>query len=310
MCNADRIHPEWQRREIGETIPLHWSGGLKCTVFEPNRAIGIEGWGSFVLEPIDEHRTRLLARSRCPKGWLEAYSLLLMEIPQFIMERRMLHGIKERAERAAGDPSLLDVVLPQYEFQGSVSTHIRAGREQIFRALQEVTLADLPLAVKLGTIRHLPGLLTSRLKRQPDEASCSFLDPLGSLVLAEEPDREMVIGGIGKLHNLLDQQFVQLADPAAFARFDEPGYEKLVESIRISGGDETSGYTIVGQHRTHAIGPDAHRKFGLYWYLMVGWAGNIAFKLLLEAVKRRAEGLARGAADERPAPIADGPIVD
>jgi hypothetical protein len=29
------------------------------------------------------------------------YYLLAMEIPHFIMERRMLKGIKERAERAA-----------------------------------------------------------------------------------------------------------------------------------------------------------------------------------------------------------------
>ena len=51
------------------------------------------------MEPVDEHATRVILRSRVPRrfGGL-IYYLLTIEIPHFIMERRMLKGIKERAE--------------------------------------------------------------------------------------------------------------------------------------------------------------------------------------------------------------------
>jgi hypothetical protein len=101
MRNADRIHPEWQHREVGERVFLHPAFGLKVTSFEPGRAIVLEGWGPFVVEPIDEKSTRVIIRSRVPRrlGVL-LYYLLTFEIPHFVMERRMLLGIKERAERA------------------------------------------------------------------------------------------------------------------------------------------------------------------------------------------------------------------
>ena len=53
-----------------------------------------------MVEPIDEKSTRVLLRSRVPRR-LSAllYYLLTFEIPHFVMERRMLKGIKERAER-------------------------------------------------------------------------------------------------------------------------------------------------------------------------------------------------------------------
>jgi hypothetical protein len=98
MRNADRIHPEWQHRELGETVHLHPAGGLRVSVFEPGRALGLEGWGTFALEPLGRDRTRLIARGGVPRGAGAASYAVLMEVPHFLMERRMLLGIKERAE--------------------------------------------------------------------------------------------------------------------------------------------------------------------------------------------------------------------
>jgi hypothetical protein len=97
--NADRIHPEWQHRQLGETVHLHPAGGLKVSVFEPGSALGLAGWGTFVLVPIGPERTRLIARGGVPPGAAAAVYAVLMEIPHFVMERRMLIGIKQRAER-------------------------------------------------------------------------------------------------------------------------------------------------------------------------------------------------------------------
>ena len=99
MENAPRIRPEWQHRELGETVHLHPAGGLRVSVFEPGHALGLEGWGTFALEPVGARRTRLIARGGVPRGLGAVAYGMLMEIPHFLMERRMLLGIKERAER-------------------------------------------------------------------------------------------------------------------------------------------------------------------------------------------------------------------
>jgi hypothetical protein len=106
MRNADRVHPEWQHREVGETILLHPSGGLEVAVFEPGRAFGLRNWGTFVLESPTPGRTRLMIRERMPAGAFAAAYAALLEIPHFIMERRMLLSIKAIAERDAAASGL------------------------------------------------------------------------------------------------------------------------------------------------------------------------------------------------------------
>ena len=59
----------------------------------------LQYWGAFVLEPHGPGCTRLIARGRVPRGIGAVTNALLMEIPHFLMERKMLLGIKERAER-------------------------------------------------------------------------------------------------------------------------------------------------------------------------------------------------------------------
>jgi hypothetical protein len=60
MRNADRIHPEWQQRAPGDVVKLHWAIGNKVASFEPNHAIVLEGWGAFVVEPLDNQRSRVV----------------------------------------------------------------------------------------------------------------------------------------------------------------------------------------------------------------------------------------------------------
>ena len=89
-----------QHREVGEEVKLHWAYGMPVSRFEPGRAIALKGWGSFELEPLPGGRTLLVARGEPPAGTAKAFYALLVEIPHFVMERRMLLGIKERAESA------------------------------------------------------------------------------------------------------------------------------------------------------------------------------------------------------------------
>jgi hypothetical protein len=316
--NANRVIPELQDVRIGDTIWLASPQNLGTDVphfrvahVEPGRTLVLgtpsdaderlkvtASW-SFVVEPIRHGMTRLIIRYRSfsqPAWVASAFSL---EPIAFVMERRMLLGIKKLAEnswaREHGEirsETLLDEVLPVYDFRGVETTTINASPVQIFGALRAVTLGDMPLAYALGTLRYLPGLLSGRKQRQQDELSRPFFEVADMRVLAETPDQEVVIGSIGKLHDMLDQQFVKVPDLETFKRFDQPDYEKFVQSIRIVGEDESAGCRIVAEHRTQALSPSARRKFAIYWYLLVGWGGNFLLRLLLRAVKRRAEILA------------------
>jgi hypothetical protein len=99
MRNAGRIHREWQRREVGETVMLHpLAPGMPVTIVEPPRVLGLEGWGVFLVEPWAADRCRLLVRGRIPKGLPSLLYRPTLAVPHFVMERRMLLGIKDRAE--------------------------------------------------------------------------------------------------------------------------------------------------------------------------------------------------------------------
>ena len=111
--SAESVLPEHQHLALGDFIPAappDVLGGRvadatrwKVLAIEPYRALVLQGWGAFVLEPLGEGTTRLIVRSRGPGDWGRLSHYLFWEPAHFVMERRMLVGIKERAERLAGD---------------------------------------------------------------------------------------------------------------------------------------------------------------------------------------------------------------
>ena len=111
LINADRIHAEWQGLKVGDKVkmcPGTWGPpAYEAGLMEPNRAIvlGHQEKGTwsdvwqFILIPQADGTTRLIARGRDTKtGTIWD----VMRPGQFVMERGMLLGIKERAERIAG----------------------------------------------------------------------------------------------------------------------------------------------------------------------------------------------------------------
>jgi hypothetical protein len=106
MRNADRVHPEWQQREVGDQLLLHHETGLQVLAIDPGRSLTLDcGW-YFVLEPDGPDRSRLLARWRSPGDPLNLAFGLLFDLPHFLMERKMLLGIKRRAEEVAAEGGL------------------------------------------------------------------------------------------------------------------------------------------------------------------------------------------------------------
>ncbi len=109
MHNADRIMPEHQQLKVGDKIRLVPEGRdpyFLVSAIEPDRAIILCGddppttW-AFILQAIDENATRLIVR------WRQDYKPTLANVIgwrlvtdpiTFVMERKLLQGIKARAE--------------------------------------------------------------------------------------------------------------------------------------------------------------------------------------------------------------------
>jgi hypothetical protein len=99
--SADRVHPEWQDVHAGTPIGMTPDFGTEVEAVDPGRALVIKNWGTYVVEPAGEGRSRLIARSHVDAGLPSVAYALAMEVPHAVMERRMLLGIKERAEATA-----------------------------------------------------------------------------------------------------------------------------------------------------------------------------------------------------------------
>lgn len=98
LHSADEIRPELQHLEPGDPLTIFPGVATVFAAVDPPRSMVIEGWGAYVVEPLDEDNCRLVARSHIDRGWGAVGSVLAMELPHAVMERRMLLGIKRRAE--------------------------------------------------------------------------------------------------------------------------------------------------------------------------------------------------------------------
>ena len=112
MHNADQIMPEHQQLTVGDKMHLSQGEGgptFTVTAITPHRAIIFDiddpptSW-SFVLQPLDDNHTRLLIRYRQdfePTFGNVVMWRVLTDPIHFVMERKMLQGIKLRAETTA-----------------------------------------------------------------------------------------------------------------------------------------------------------------------------------------------------------------
>ncbi|HUL73649.1 MAG TPA: hypothetical protein VLT86_11140 [Vicinamibacterales bacterium] len=120
MPTEDRLRPDRQAWQVGDRLwmyPEDRAGGIgfaTLRVLVPGRALAFatrapgtrltepeNGSWAFVLEPIDAETTRLIVRGRVIAGRsavARAFDASLFGPMHFVMERRMMTGIKELAE--------------------------------------------------------------------------------------------------------------------------------------------------------------------------------------------------------------------
>jgi uncharacterized protein YndB with AHSA1/START domain len=119
MPGVDHVVAEWQDIKPGHKVWLHPKVALEVLIVEPGRTLVLSRDWSFHLRPLDDgRRTRLIVRNR---GYFEnpnpktgeaapfdlgplgnlLYWRMFFEPGHFIMERKMMLGIKKRAEDLA-----------------------------------------------------------------------------------------------------------------------------------------------------------------------------------------------------------------
>src|SRR6266536_2685617 len=158
--NTNRILPEIQNLQVGDEIPMP-GYGMRVERFDPERALVLRSsdgrwvW-SFELRRTDG-RTRLISRNRfntsgySPKDWL---GYAVMEPGSWVMERKMLRTLKERAEHLARKQ------------RGEAELDARAGRRDLGRRVgRELLVVRVEHLRKLPRLRVVGGWVPPRRAR-------------------------------------------------------------------------------------------------------------------------------------------------
>jgi hypothetical protein len=103
MHSVDRVLPEFQHPEVGDTLG-YGSNRMRVELVEPEQVLAWRSEdGNWVWTFVLEERngsTRLISRNRFRLPTLAArVGMIPMEPASLLMERKMLNGIKQRAER-------------------------------------------------------------------------------------------------------------------------------------------------------------------------------------------------------------------
>jgi len=112
--NVDRVVPELQGLRVGDEIPMPGCA-MRVERLDRERAMvvrsGNGAWvWAFELRPVGE-RTRLVSRNRIDRGGWTAKDWLgypVMEPGSWVMERKMLQTIRERAQTLAREGATAD----------------------------------------------------------------------------------------------------------------------------------------------------------------------------------------------------------
>ncbi len=162
--SADRIVSEWQAVDVRDEVRLHPEVGLSVAVAEPGHALVLRGgvpigqtpapydftW-AFVLRGQADGTTRLVVRERY--SYARPWARLLIEPTEFIsfvMSRRMLREIKQRAEHA-----IVGTSTSGAGEEATVRRRVNArGREPASASPRPGRMSTELQGIKLGRLRR------------------------------------------------------------------------------------------------------------------------------------------------------------
>lgn len=172
---------------------------------------------------------------------------------------------------------LIDEFVPEFEFRSRHTILVPAPKDAVRRAIEEWRPEDSLLWRLLLRLRGLGRPLGTL--REWAEAN-------GFLRLAETED-EVVYGQIGRFWARRERG--ALASPRTveeFRRFDDPAC--AVAAFTLHWTEEAGAQTrLHTETRVRALGPQARRRFRLYWLLIRPFSGLLR-RSMLSGIKARA----------------------
>jgi hypothetical protein len=176
--------------------------------------------------------------------------------------------------------TILDEVMPEYQFYERHSQRIHAPPAEVMQAIQKCTVGELK---SWGTLMRIRATALRRTYSDPGNPDEPVLDALrGSFIPLSTDEHEIVMGGIGTVR----PPRPKIEDLGQFAAYQQEGV-KIAFNLRVeSAGDGWS--TIHTETRVVALDDHSRRIMARYWRLIVPGSGLLR-REWLEAIRRRAE---------------------
>lgn len=231
-------------------------------------------------------RTRSIRRAL---RWLAAgLGLAAVSYAAYVAITWYGYGQVKRSSGFDAEDALLDRFIPNYEVAERHQVRVTAPAEITLAAAADLDLQQSAIVRGIFKGRELI------LGCEPDgtvrpRALLAQVKALGWGVLAEIPGREIIVGAVAQpwMANVV----FRLLPPEEFAAFQQPGYAKIVWTLRADplGTGESIART---ETRVLTTDPTARAKFRRYWsFLSPGIA--LIRRVSLGMVKTEAERRAR-----------------
>jgi hypothetical protein len=160
---------------------------------------------------------------------------------------------------------LIDEVIPRWDVRTRRAIRVVAPAPQVWRALDETTLGEMPVARLLFRLRGLPS-----------DRNGAILGLEGFREVGEDPGRERVVGAVGRPWRIFEP-LVADADPRTFRA---PGYAVMALNVGYADG------VLSTETRVRCTDRRSRLLFRLYW-LAVGPFSRLVRDDWLRAVSRR-----------------------
>ena len=159
-------------------------------------------------------------------------------------------------------PTLLDEVLPQFDFRSRHARRVGATPERVAEAVDGFRLGG-----RASVLVRIRGL------HIPSGPIRDVLTGSGFTILAERPGVEMVAGTTGRFWALREQAHMEAPlDLQAFRAFDRPGWAQGAMSIRLEPLEDGSTY-VMTETRVRCVDDAARRRFAVYWLFIKAFSG-------------------------------------